>query len=622
MEKVTAKKRRFRFRLTIGTKLVSLIAFVLVAAVASVVWVSTKLFVEDNTALIQQMNADAAGHQATRIREQFENLTQKMQVLGTLSVAPSAENEALSRRLVGGGEEILAFFVFDLLPTGPAPKTRTVSPQLEKWGDPTGAISQEKILQEKTFSLAQLEKGEVQVSATRFDDANGMLLVGLPFAASSPDKFTHALIAAVPQARLVKAFGESDVLTAFLVDRKGNLLAHPDASLLANTENLASLEIVKQLLSGKFNNGQTRYVEEESKEAHLGAFAQVGFGGLGVVAEVPEAKAFEAAKRVQYRSLLVAALVLCIAFLGGFLYSSTLTWPIKQLAHAAEKIAHGDFNIKLKPRSRDELGDLSVAFNEMAMGLEERDRVKETFNKFHNKEIAEKLLSGEVKLGGDRKTATVFFSDIRGFTSLSESMSPEEVVVMLNEYMTRMVGVIRRYGGVVDKYVGDAIMALWGVPVEGEDDAAQAVRACLAMRIELAELNAIRIARGQEALKIGMGLNRGMVIAGNIGSDEKMEYTVIGDSVNTASRIESMTKEFGTDLLVSQSVADELKGQFIFTPCEAVRVKGKADALQIFRVEGYLNEAGAWVEVKTEYSDYEKSKSDKAVHEEEAKKAA
>lgn len=621
MEKTAPKKRRFRFRLTIGAKLVSLIAFVLVAAVASVVWVSTRLFIEDNTALIQQMNADAAGHQATRIREQFENLTQKMHVLGTLQLTPSPENDVLSKRLVGGGEEILAFFVFDLTPTGPVPKTRTVSPQLEKWGDPTGETTQEKILQEKTFALAQMEKGEVQVAASRLDDANGVLLVGLPFKVGvAGDRFTHGLVAAVPQAKLVKAFGESDVLTAFLVDRKGNLLAHPDASLLANTENLASNEIVKQLLSGKFNNGQTRYVDEESREPRLGAFAQVGFGGLGVVAEVPEAKAFEAAKRVQYRSLLVAGLVLCVAFLGGFLYSNSLTWPIKQLAFAAEKIKQGDFQVKLKPRSRDELGDLSLAFNDMALGLEERDRVKETFNKFHNKEIAEKLLSGEVKLGGDRKNATVFFSDIRGFTSLSESMSPEEVVVMLNEYMTRMVGVIRRYGGVVDKYVGDAIMALWGVPVEGDDDAAQAVRACIAMRIELAELNKIRVARGQMPLLIGMGLNRGMVIAGNIGSDEKMEYTVIGDSVNTASRIESMTKEFGTDLLVSESVAESLKDQFLFTPCEAVRVKGKAEALQIYRVEGYRAENGGWVEVKTEFSDYEKSKSDKAVHEE--KKAA
>ena len=102
----------------------------------------------------------------------------------------------------------------------------------------------------------------------------------------------------------------------------------------------------------------------------------------------------------------------------------------------------------------------------MARGLEERDRVKETFNKFHNKEIAEKLLSGEVKLGGERKEATIFFSDVRGFTAMSETMEPEQVVEMLNEYMTRMVAIVRTHHGIVDKYVGDAIMALWGVPIE------------------------------------------------------------------------------------------------------------------------------------------------------------
>jgi len=616
-------KRRFRLRLTIGFKLVTLIAFVLVAAVASVVFVSTKLFVEDNTALIQQMNADAAQHQATRVREQLESLTQKMRAIGGVhlrSTTATPESDSLSRDLIGSGEDLLAFYLIELTSAGPVVKGRTLSPQMEKLGDPTGETTQEKILAEKSFSLSQIEKGEAQIATVRVNENaenTGLLLLGLPFRLSTApsEQYSHALVGAIPQSKLVKAFGESDILTSFLVDRRGNLLAHPDASLLLNAENLGSLEIVKQLLSGKFNNGQTRYLDEQSKEARLGAFALVGFGGLGVVAEVPEAKAFEAAKRVQYRSLLVALVVLCVAFMAAYFFSASLTYPIKQLAFASERIAQGDFKLALKARSRDELGDLSLAFNDMARGLEERDRVKETFNKFHNKEIAEKLLSGEVKLGGERKNVTIFFSDIRGFTSLSESMQPEEVVVMLNEYMTRMVSIIRSYGGIVDKYVGDAIMALWGVPMENEGDNPQAVRACLAMRLELAKLNEVRLSRGQAVLRIGMGLNRGSVIAGNIGSDEKMEYTVIGDSVNVASRIESMTKEFGTDLLVSQSVASGLEEDFRFEACEDVRVKGKTDALKIFKVDGYRDEKGQWVQVRTAYSEYEKSKSEKAVHE-------
>jgi len=281
---------------------------------------------------------------------------------------------------------------------------------------------------------------------------------------------------------------------------------------------------------------------------------------------------------------------------------------------AARRISHGDFKVALKPKGRDEVAELSVTVNEMAKGLEERDRVKETFNKFHNKEIAEKLLSGEVKLGGERKEATIFFSDVRGFTGMSETMEPEQVVEMLNEYMTRMVAIIRAHGGIVDKYVGDAIMALWGVPIGKPDDTVNAVRACLAMRAELAKLNELRISRGQHALKIGMGLNTGPVIAGNIGSTEKMEYTVIGDSVNLASRMESMTKEYGTDLLIPQAILDRVKGQFVFEKCKSAKVKGKSQEIEIYKVTGYRDEAGREVLVETPYSSYAAEKSDKVVH--------
>jgi len=316
---------------------------------------------------------------------------------------------------------------------------------------------------------------------------------------------------------------------------------------------------------------------------------------------------------VQKRSIYLAGIILCMAFLLGYFYSGTITWPIRKLVEAAQRIAEGDFKIQLKARGRDEISHLSTAFNQMAEGLEERDRVKETFNKFHSKEIAEKLLSGEVKLGGERKDATIFFSDVRGFTSLSETMEPEKVVELLNEYMTRMVSVIRRHGGIVDKYVGDAIMALWGVPISSEGDTARAVRACLEMRRELAALNELRISRGQPALKIGMGLNCGQVIAGNIGSEEKMEYTVIGDTVNTASRMESMTKEYGTDFLIPREIYDRVKDQFVVEQCQSARVKGKSAAIEVFKVKGYI-EAGQPVLIETPYSSYASEKSDKSAH--------
>jgi hypothetical protein len=143
------------------------------------------------------------------------------------------------------------------------------------------------------------------------------------------------------------------------------------------------------------------------------------------------------------------------------------------------------------------------------------------------------------------------------------------------------------------------------------------VRACLTMREELEKLNQLRISRGQNALKIGMGLNVGPVIAGNIGSVEKMEYTVIGDTVNLASRMESMTKEYGTDLLIPKTIYDRLKDRFIFEKCKDAKVKGKSSAIEIYKVRGYIDEAGNGIVIETPYSSYASEKSDKAVHDDE-----
>src|SRR5262249_4703716 len=156
----------------------------------------------------------------------------------------------------------------------------------------------------------------------------------------------------------------------------------------------------------------------------------------------------------------------------------------------------GNFNVKAKVRSRDEVGQLGEAFNHMIEGLLERDKVKNMFNKFHGSSVTEDLLKGDsVGLGGSKKMVTVFFSDIRDFTKFSEGHTPEEVVAMLNEYFEVMVGLINRNGGVVDKFIGDAIMAIWGAPKTSDRDSQNAVKAALAMRVALAELNEKRIGR-------------------------------------------------------------------------------------------------------------------------------
>ncbi len=596
--------------------MVGVIAVLLIASVTSLVVLSNRMFVEDNTALIQQMNADTASSLASQTREYLDGVTEKMRILGVYMRVNPGDSVVVQEffmkdkdllAVIGQAEDVAGAF---------QPFFRAVAPQVAEAGDPQAEALLANFQASSELSLAPVAQGETRIGVVRLGDGSLVLALSIPFVekGEASGTFSHLLTAFVRQARFLRVFGESAILTTYLVDANGRLLVHSDAARAAAAESVADLGIVRRMLEGKFNNEQTRYVDARSSEPRLAAYRLLGFAGLGVVAEVAEAKAFETSKKIEFRSILISLIVLSASFFLGYMVSRSITRPIQSLVIAARRIAAGDFKIQLKPSTRDEVATLSLAFNDMARGLEERDRVKETFNKFHNKEIAEKLLSGEVKLGGERREAVVFFSDVRGFTSLSESLEPERVVELLNEYMTRMVAIIREHGGVVDKYVGDAIMALWGVPLAREGDVENSVRACLAMRAELAQLNALRESRGEPPLKIGMGLNLGPVIAGNIGSDEKMEYTVIGDSVNLASRVESLTKEYGTDLLVSKSIQERLGERFVFEACKTAKVKGKAQAIEIFRVRGYIDESGQPILVQTPYSEYAPEKSDKSVH--------
>jgi adenylate cyclase len=192
----------------------------------------------------------------------------------------------------------------------------------------------------------------------------------------------------------------------------------------------------------------------------------------------------------------------------------------------------------------------------------------------------------ELTLGGERKSVAILFSDIRSFTAISEKLQPEEVVEFLNHYMTRMVECVNRTHGVVDKFIGDAIMAVWGTPVSKGNDTENAVNGALLMRASLMEFNRDRGGARKPVIRIGCGINTGEVLAGQIGSEDRMEYTVIGDAVNLASRIEALNKPFGTDILISGDSLALVKDVFAVERMQSIKVKGKEEPQQIYAVLG------------------------------------
>jgi adenylate cyclase len=210
-------------------------------------------------------------------------------------------------------------------------------------------------------------------------------------------------------------------------------------------------------------------------------------------------------------------------------------------------------------------------------------RVKTTMARYMTKEVLDKLVEeGDSMLGGTTQEVTVLFSDIRSFTTLSEQLGARETVSMLNEYFSEMIDVIFEHGGILDKYIGDAIMALFGTPFKTDRDVDNAVTVANQMILSLRALNLIRENQGKTPIRIGVGISTGEVVTGNIGSPKRMDYTVIGDSVNIASRLEGANKFYGTQILLSEFTASRLRQPGRLREIDLIRVKGKNEPVAIY----------------------------------------
>lgn len=373
---------------------------------------------------------------------------------------------------------------------------------------------------------------------------------------------------------------------SFLVNHDADLLVHSDFELVKAGANFANMPIIQEMRENNDENRQIIFTNTDGIE-YFGAYKKLSIGDCGLITIIPAETVMEPVYKTLRRILFIVAAVLFIAILFIYFFSKTISNPVKKLAAASDQIESGDFELKLKSKSKDEIGLLTERFVSMGKGLAERERLKDTFGRFINKDIAEKAAKGELTLGGETKEVTIFFSDIRSFTAISEKLEPFEVVEFLNDYMTRMVECVNITNGVVDKFIGDAVMAVWGAPVSSgspEQDALNCVRAALMMRAALLDFNKDRGGDKKPIIKIGCGINTGPVIAGQIGSNKRMEYTVIGDAVNFASRTESLNKPLGTDILITENTYNLIKDHVLVEQMPSVTVKGKEKPVSMYAV--------------------------------------
>ena len=379
---------------------------------------------------------------------------------------------------------------------------------------------------------------------------------------------------------------EKGVEYAAILDYGRKVLSHTDSQKIGRVDQsrVAKLASESQVpLVQQYSAGGTPYFDISSPVLsgnRRKGTVHIGFTSASVASSLKDAKR---------KVLVIAGSAVLLDMLGVIVIVGWMLRPLPVLAKAARDVGKGRLDMQVSFEMKDEIGQLAQAFNQMILSLREKEMIRSTFGRYMSKEVVDGFLNGKVSMelgGGELKEMTVLMSDIRGFTEFSEKLPPQEVVTLLNRYFTEMVQAIAENGGTVDKFIGDAVLAVFGWPVARENHERLAVEAALAMKERLAALNVSLVKEGRNPIEIGIAINSGKAVAGNIGSQEKVQYTVIGDAVNLTSRMESGNKEYGTDLIVSEPVYLAVKEWFKFKDIGEKPVRGRTEPVHIYQVLG------------------------------------
>lgn len=399
---------------------------------------------------------------------------------------------------------------------------------------------------------------------------------------------------------------------AFLADKNMNIIAAPQAtrdSAIYLKDNSGKIELknIKQFENGEIQAAHEamqkrlkklqknkkwlktkkpfNFVFKANGSRYVGLFSTFpAYTGLewqtGII--IPEDEFFASVRRNTRIVMSASAILILLAMALGYVFSRRLSRPLSELSEEMDKIQRFDLTSdKTIVSSITDVQNMVVAFYKMRQGLR-------SFGKFVPADIVRQLIAqeGDAHLGGEKRQLTIHFSDIEGFTSVSETIKPEELVELLAEYLGEMSRIIAEEKGTVDKYIGDAVMAFWGAPQPVPDHAVRAAHAALKCQARLIEMEKKWTSEGKPVFRCRIGLNTGEIIVGNMGSAERLNYTVIGDAVNLASRLEGINKYYGTRIMVGETTQKLIANQFVTRLLDFVAVKGKSEAIRIYELVG------------------------------------
>lgn len=283
-------------------------------------------------------------------------------------------------------------------------------------------------------------------------------------------------------------------------------------------------------------------------------------------------------------AIAVGCLGIAFSLTSGWMVGQLVVEPIRELQKVATAVANGNLQERIRALRADEFGPLIAEVNSLIEELQEKQILQETFGRHVGQRAAIQILQRDPSLGGIEQELTVLFADLRNFTQRASTQSPQQSVKLLNVFLSEMVEIVEQHEGMVNKFLGDGFMALFGVGDSGNHHATQAVMAGIKMLYSLEEINQYLKTEAQEPLEMGIGIHTGVAIVGSIGSNRRLEYTAIGNTVNVASRVESLTKEVGEPLLITASTQQALLANILTEPLPPRFVKGQSKPLSIFRV--------------------------------------
>jgi len=573
---------------TIKFKLILINSLVIIFALGTMIFLATHFFRQDSEARIKENLVQVTDVIGARVKEEITYLLEKTSLVVTTMEQDSLDiptKESFLRLFFREDKYFLMVGIFSIRDS----ELKPIEVEYNK------DFLREHELIDSDFlnlidihskSLSRASSGQLVLTNT----SPGMKLPS--FALSVPHgKDTDRIIVAIVHLDRIKDSFErkTGIMETFLINDEGIIVAHPDEIVMFTAKDVTDSAVVKITLENQLEAGQTKFIDE-SGEAAFGSFKKLGLGGASVISYVRESKAFEEVYNIQRRNFYILVIALCISIFIIYNFSITLTKPLLRLVEATKEIQKGNFHPKIVPKYRDEVGVLTASFIEMGKGLEEREKVKNILGNMIDPVVVEEAMKDfdALKRGSERQI-TAFFSDVAGFSTISEKLTSVQLASLLNEYLGAMTIILKKYNGVLDKYIGDAIVGIFNAPIDIPSPALQACLASLEMIEKLKELklswkkNNSYIPEAHE-MDIRIGLNSGLAKVGFMGTEALASYTMMGDTVNLAARLEAAGKDYGVNILISEMTYKQVENEVFARKLDLVRVKGKNEPVLLYEL--------------------------------------